>query len=174
MRLALVLVAALALGTSNQARAEQPPLCPVGTVQFDPLTAALGYWHLQFELTLGDHHSVYAGPHARFGSALLGDDEDFYSMGMEAAYRYFFSGTAPTGAWVQARGVAGYLFTRGLPTEEQTFGGYIGALGGYTWILGNRWVLAAGAGLQYIHMNVAGMGPEGIFPAAHTAVGVAF
>jgi hypothetical protein len=53
-------------------------------------------------------------------------------------------------------------------------GGYASVLGGYTWILADRWVLAAGLGVQSLHYRVAELGPVGILRAAHTAIGVAF
>lgn len=51
--------------------------------------------------------------------------------------------------------------------------GYVSALGGHTWILDDRWVSALGLGLQYLDCAVAGAGPKGFMPAAHTAFGVA-
>jgi hypothetical protein len=45
---------------------------------------------------------------------------------------------------------------------------------GYTWILRERFVLAGGAGVQYINYQIAGQGLEGVLPALHTNIGFAF
>ena len=165
----LLCLCGLALLTKD-AHAEERS-SPRFTVQVDPLTAALGYAHLQVEYALASHHSIYVGPHLRLYDNLLDDkEEDYTGIGIESAYRYFWRGTAPEGPWLQARGVISYLSS----DEDSTPGGYIGGLGGYSWILQDRWVLALGAGLQYIHMTVGDFGTEGILPAAHTAVGAAF
>lgn len=168
-RLALPLVLLLLMPGASYG--ERPLPEPRWTVQVDPLTTALGFLHVQTEYALSGHHSVYVGPHLRLFDGVFDDDEAGYrAYGVESAYRYFWQGQAPRGPWGQARLVASYL-TRGQDTAP---GGYISALGGYTWILQDRWVLALGLGVQYLQMRVGGVGSEGVFPAAHTALGVAF
>jgi hypothetical protein len=147
---------------------------PKWTVQVDPLTAALGFAHVQVERAFTDSFSAYLGPHVRLYDSLLADDvEPYLGFGAELGLRWFPWGGAPQGAWLQTRGVLAHLRTTEAPVET-ALGGYGSVLGGYTWILADRWVLAGGAGAQYIHYTVGGWGPEGIFPALHTAVGVAF
>ncbi len=144
------------------------------TVQIDPLTTALGFVHVQFERTLGDHFSVYLGPHMRLFSSPFADEEDFLGFGAELGVRWYFLGTAPEGFWGLVRGVGAHLSTSANGTEETAFGGYGSVLAGYTWILGDIWVLSAGAGGQYLHYTVDGLGPKTFAPALHTALGVAF
>ena len=71
------------------------------------------------------------------------------------------------------RGVAANLRrTRG--EELSSFGGYISALGGYTWIFDDVFVVGLGLGIQRIDYTVGNLGIIGTLPAAHTIVGVAF
>jgi hypothetical protein len=163
----LPILAALALSPS--ARAEEAPRW---TLQVDPLTTALGFVHLQVERALAPHLSVYAGPHARlFSSPLAEEREDFLGAGVEAGVRLFFRPSSPEGWWAQVRGVGARLWT---PDDDTAFGGYVSALGGYTAIFDGGFVLSGGLGVQYLHYRVAGLGPEGVLPAAHTTFGVAF
>ncbi len=143
------------------------------TLQFDPLTAALGYMHLQLEHAVTPSFSYYVSPHARTHSSLINYTyEPYNSIGVEAGLRFFFKKQAPEGLWIGARGTIARLSTERQTTAEP--GGYVSALGGYTWISKNGFVLSGGAGVQYINYNIAGMGPKGIFPALHTAFGTAF
>jgi hypothetical protein len=164
--IALACLACLALPCA--AAAQEPP---AWTVQVDPLTTALGFAHVQIERAVSPHASVYVGPHLRLFNNLLDDkDEDYTGYGVEVGLRWFFAPEAPQGWWVGVRGVAAYL--QG-PTEDVP-GGYVSALGGYTWIHDGWLVLAGGLGVQYLHYTVEGLGPKGVLPAAHTALGVAF
>lgn len=150
-------------------------LAPLWTVQVDPLTTALGFVHVQVERALSANWSVYVGPHLRLFDSLLDDEErDLVGIGAEVGVRWYFTGVAPAGGWVLVRGVGARLSTSANGPEETGLGGYASALGGYTWILADRWVLSAGAGVQSLHYTVGGEGIEGVLPAAHTAVGVAF
>ena len=149
----------------------EAPTRPLRTLQVDPLTTALGYVHVQIEHVLGDHFSVYLGPHLRLFSAPFAEEkEDFTGFGAEVGLRYYFSGTAPEGWWGLVRGVTAQAST----DDETAFAGYGSLLGGYTAIFDDVFVLSGGAGVQYIEYQVAGLGPKGIFPALHTALGVAF
>lgn len=164
--LALATLATLALPTLAQAQDD-----PQWTLQVDPLTTALGFAHLQVERAVAPQLSVYAGPHLRLFDSLLDDkQEDYSGYGLELGLRWFFSPGAPQGWWLGVRGVAAYL--QG-PTKDVP-GGYLSALGGYTWIWDGWLVLAGGLGVQYLHYTVEGLGPKGVFPAAHSTLGVAF
>jgi len=168
-------LAAVALVTSllagpHAARAEPPRW----TLQVDPLTTALGYVHLQVERALTPDWSIYVGPHLRLFDSVLDDkDEPYIGIGVELGVRWFFHGEAPEGAWAQVRGVLAHVTTDD-PVEATSAGGYVSALVGYTAILGDVFVLAGGAGVQYLDYGVGGYGVEGVFPALHTALGVAF
>lgn len=156
--------------TANSEAAWAPP---AWTVQVDPLTTALGFVHVQIERRLAKKFSIYAGPHARlFRGILAEEEEDQTGFGVEVGARWFIRSCdhAPAGLWAQARGVIARVSKDG----ESEPGGYVSALAGYTYIIGGRWVLAGGLGIQYIHYSVNGVGTEGVLPAAHTTVGVAF
>ncbi len=140
------------------------------TLQVDPLTTALGFVHLQVERRLVDQLSIYVGPHLRLFSPPIGDPEDFYGYGVEAGLRWFFLGGAPEGWWAQVRGVAAYLTT---DTTNDT-GGYASVLAGYTHIFDSGFLLAGGAGVQYLFYTIDGLGPSGVAPALHTTLGWAF
>lgn len=159
--------------TSSSMRA--PSESPHWTLQVDPLTTALGYVHVQVERTLNDRLSIYVGPHLRLFKGLLSEeDDDFLGVGVEAGVRLFFRGGAPRGFWAQVRGVAARIST----DDDATVGGYGSVLGGYTFILADRWVFALGLGVQYIHYTIDSpdgeLGTKGVLPAAHTTVGIAF
>jgi hypothetical protein len=144
------------------------------TIQVDPLTAALGFAHVQVERALAPHFSVYAGPHMRLYDSILSDDvEPYRGYGVEAGARWFWAGRAPAGGWLSARGVGATLRTTD-GSDLRGPGGYGSMLCGYTGIIKDRWVLSGGAGAQYIAYQIGGYGPRGVFPALHTAVGVAF
>lgn len=143
------------------------------TLQVDPLTTALGYVHMQFEHAPVPHFSYYVGPHMRLFDSLLGDErEDFTGIGVEVGLRYFIKPNAPEGLWLSTRGVIARQSTPIQDAAEPA--GYISALAGYTLISKGGFVLSGGAGVQYIHYQIAGLGPKGIFPALHTAIGTAF
>ncbi len=143
---------------------------PRWTLQVDPLTTALGFVHLQVERALHPRLSVYLGPHARLFEGSRGGG-DFVGYGGELGVCVFLRPSAPEGWWGQVRGVVASLRT---PDDDTAAGGYVSALAGYTAIFDGWFVLAGGLGVQYVHYSVAGLGTEGVLPAAHTAVGVAF
>ncbi len=154
----------LLLGTAAAAR---------WTVQVDPLTAALGYPHLQVERALSPRWSLYAGPHLRLYDGVLSQEHQPYvGYGAESAVRWFWAGEAPKGGWLLARGVIALLHR--TDTGDRGPGGYGSILVGYTGILGEHLVLSGGAGGQYLHYTIGGLGAAGFFPALHTAIGVAF
>lgn len=99
------------------AHAGEPPRW---TVQVDPLTAALGFAHVQVERALTAHVSLYAGPHLRLYDGILDDVNGSYrDLGVEAAVRVFPWGEAPVGPWVQVRGVlAGLATTDGTDLRD--------------------------------------------------------
>ena len=147
---------------------------PSWTVQVDPLTAALGFAHVQVERAVSDRVSVYAGPNLRLYDGLLADvNGPYQGYGVEAGVRVYPWGEAPSGPWVLARGVAAWLRTTD-GTDLSNAGGYGSLLAGYTGILGERLVLSAGLGAQRFAYTVGPYGPSGWGPAAHSAVGVAF
>ncbi len=166
----LGLAAAMALPAGAWAADE----APLWTVQVDPLTTLLGFAHVQVERALTPAVSVYAGPHLRlFDSPLADTTEPYTGLGAEVGVRWYFAGVAPEGAWALVRGVLARVSTD-TPAPEVGVGGYGSALVGYTAIFDGLWVLSGGAGAQYIDYGVAGYGPSGVFPALHTALGVAF
>lgn len=177
MRLMSLMMVVGLCAVSSAALALEPPAmepapeAPQWTLQVDPLTTALGYVHLQVERALLPQLSVYVGPHLRLFDSVLSDvSEDYTGFGLEVGVRWFFRPSAPAGWWLQARGVGAYL----SGPQSSSPGGYVSALGGYTAIFDGWFVLAGGAGVQYLHYRVDGLGPKGIFPALHTTVGVAF
>lgn len=148
---------------------------PQWTVQVDPLTYALGLAHVQVERRLNADWSLYAGPNLRLFDGLLdAEHQPYIGLGLEVGVRRFFSGKAPEGGWVEARGVLARLSTTQEAAPATALGGYGSLLIGYTAILGKHFVLAGGLGGQYLHYHVSTYGFGGFFPAAHTALGLAF
>lgn len=149
-----------------------PP--PAWTVQVDPLTAALGFAHVQVEHALGDTFSLYAGPHLRLYDAPWSKEpEPYRGYGLEAGLRWFPRHQAPAGPWLMWRGVGSYLHTTDS-SDLRDFGWYTSVLGGGTLLLKRRWVLSGGAGVSYFGYTVGDYGVSGFLPALHTALGVAF
>jgi len=155
--------------------AEPPAPRAQWTIQVDPLTYALGLTHVQVEHRLSPDWSVYAGPNLRLFDGLLDSEHQPYvGIGVEVGVRRFFSGKAPEGGWIEARGVLARLSTTEGVAPASALGGYGSLLVGYTAILGQHFVLAGGLGGQYLDYHVSTYGFGGFFPAAHTALGVAF
>lgn len=171
MSRALIALAAIAAPIS--AAADEAPAPPAWNAQVDPLTTALGFVHVQIERRVHRRVSIYAGPHAKLFPGILAEPgEDETGVGVELGVRYFVLARhhAPAGLWAQVRGVIARVEHDG----DAEPGGYASALVGYTHIIARRWVLAGGLGVQYIHYSAGGVGTEGVLPAAHTAVGIAF
>lgn len=148
---------------------------PKWTVQLDPLTTALGFVHVQVERAIGEEWSVYAGPSLKLFPGLLAEEGEapYTGLGVELGVRWYFHGAAPEGGWVLLRGVMARLRLDDAPNTT-AFGGYVSALAGYTAIVDGWFVVSGGLGVQYLAYRVAGNGPSGLLPAAHTTVGVAF
>ena len=165
---AVALCAALAPTAPSRA-------APTWTLQVDPLTTALGFVHVQAEWAVAPQWSFYLGPSLHLFPGILAEDGDpaYTGLGAEMGLRWYFHGTAPEGAWVLLRGVIAHLQLDD-PPETEALGGYVSALVGYTAIFDGWFVLSGGLGVQYISYEVGGAGPEGVLPAAHTTVGVAF
>ncbi|MCO4762725.1 MAG: DUF3575 domain-containing protein [Myxococcales bacterium] len=173
--ISLLLFAPLLALATLMALPQQVGAEPKWTVQVDPLTTALGFAHIQVERALTPQWSVYVGPHARlFNSLLDSKDEPYKGYGVELGVRRFFTGKAPSGLWGQVRGVVALVQSDISTGPQSAMGGYGSALVGYTAIFGGRWVLAGGAGVQYLRYTIGNMGVKGVLPAAHTTVGVAF
>ena len=150
---------------------------PSWTIQVDPLTVALGFVHVQVEWAFSTHASIYVGPSLKLFKSPTEEPEqkDYLGLGAEVGGRGFFLQGAPSGWWAQVRGVIAHLSADldggGTATDV---GGYVSALVGYTWIYDDWFVLSGGLGVQYLHYVVVGRGIEGVVPAAHTTIGVAF
>jgi hypothetical protein len=150
------------------------PDAPSWTVSVDPLTAALGFAHVQVERAVHPRASVYAGPHLRlYDGVLPAVNGPYVGLGGELGVRGFFAGAAPEGGWVMVRGVLARVATTEGPAEAR-LGGYTSALVGGTAILGPGVVLSGGAGASWFAYEVGGYGPSGPAVALHTAVGWAF
>lgn len=147
---------------------------PTWTVQVDPLTAALGFAHVQVERVVAPRLSVYAGPNLRLYDGLLTDvNGPYQGYGVEAGVRVYPWGEAPTGPWALVRGVGAWIrATDGSGRANP--GGYGSALVGYTGIVADWLVLSGGLGVQRFAYTVGPYGPTGWGPAAHSTVGVAF
>lgn len=145
------------------------------TVVVDPLTTVLGYVHVQLERRISDRFTLYMGPHLRLFDSVFSDEKEPYrGYGAELGVRFFPLGGAIDGFWVGIRGVAARVVTHDPAEPASEFGGYVSALAGYTHFLGSRFVLSGGAGMQYIHYEVADFGVSGPLPALHTAAGLRF
>lgn len=152
---------------------------PRYTATVDPLTAALGFAHLQLEAAISERWSLYGGPHLRLYDGILpAANGPYVGIGAEVGLRVFFQGEAPRGSWVMARGVLARVWTRS-PERAAEIGGYSSALVGHTWLIGPgigpvRPALSLGAGVSWLDYTVLDYGPHGLAPALHTNLGFAF
>lgn len=142
---------------------------PDVTIQVDPLTALLGFAHVQVETVLADRASLYVGPSLRLYSAPWGEPEPYRGYGLEAGLRVYPWGEAPKGPYVMARGVGAWLTTNDGTASSP--GAYGSVLAGYQAILADRWVLSGAAGVSGFRYEVGGYGLRGPLPALHTAIG---
>ena len=145
---------------------------PAWTVQTDPLTDALGISQVLVERRVTSHLALYIGPSLHlFDSPLLPDDEEGYkAYGTEQGARWFFDATAPFGWWAGMRLIVADLRYEG----DSRIGGYISALGGYAWLLADRWIVSAAVGVSYFDYDIGDVGVQGVKPGAHTGIGFAF
>lgn len=145
------------------------------TITVDPLTTALGFAHIQIERRLSSNWSVYSGPNMRLFDSLLSNSvEPYHGYGAEVGVRWFPLGGAPEGLWLVGRGVGARMVTLDPEEPLRGWGGYGSGLIGYTWLPFGWLALSGGAGVQYLRYGIDGFGTEGILPALHTAVGIAF
>lgn len=145
------------------------------TVTVDPLTTVLGFAHVQVERRLSPRFSLYAGPHARLFDAPwtpAAEREPYLGLGVEVGGRWFPRGAALEGPWVMVRGVVAVAWA--TDSDARGPAGYGSALGGWTWIVSDHLVLAAGLGVQRLEYGVGDYGIRTWAPAAHSNVGVAF
>lgn len=77
-----------------------------------------------------------------------------------------------TAGWQRVVGASLKRTTR--PSRDSEFGGYNSALGGYTWIFDDVFVVGLGLGIQRLDYTIDGLGIKGTLPAVHTTVGIAF
>ncbi len=176
---AIVIVAMMgwaSVASAQETTAVDSDAVPRWNVQVDPLTYALGIAHVYLEGAISDNFSFYVGPNMRLYDGIINDTpEPYVGLGLELGGRWFPWGRAPSGAWLQVRTVGAILLSDAPNTPSQALGGYAGVLGGYTWILADRWVLSAGLGIQRFAYRIGDFGlPTTLYPAAHTAIGVAF
>ena len=100
---------------------------------------------------------------------------DFNAFGVTLSVRVYPWDSAPRGAffgpyatmaWVEAKGDGDEGTASGL-------GWTVGAMAGYTWLLGRSFIVSAGAGVGWFEHDV-GVGESGLLPALRLAVGAAF
>ncbi len=148
---------------------------PQWTISVDPLTAVLGYPHLQFERSINDRLSIYAGPHLRLYDNLLDDEtEPYRGYGAEFGVRWFPFRTGPSGPWLSARTVTAHLRTHAPAEPSSEFGGYSSVLAGYTYFPTDWFVVSGGLGVQYLYYDIDDFGTRSPFVAMHTVFGFAF
>ena len=145
------------------------------TLTVDPLTAALGFAHLQLERRLSPRLSLYGSPSLRLYDGLLDDVNGPYrGAGLELGLRGFWRPTAPEGLWLMLRGVGAWTWTVDPAPPAAEPGGYASLLVGGTWVGERGLTLSGGLGASVFGYEVGGYGPQGPAVAAHSAAGWAF
>lgn len=150
------------------------------TITVDPLTTALGFAHVQVERAFGTDVSFYVGPSLKLWDFPGTEQQPYVGLGVELGFRWYWHARAgrrglyaPEGPWLMARGVVAHLHTTD-GSAQTSLGNYLSALAGYSWIVGDHFTFALGAGVQRLDYAVGDYGIEGILPALHTNLGVAF
>jgi hypothetical protein len=153
-------------------------------VKLNALGALLHSVNLGYERGLNAQSSVVFLPSF---ALLKSGDLKYQFFGLGAEYRYYFSGTAPKGAYV-APG-ASYLFGSAKYTnfnnnsEKTTASGFtVKGVAGYQWIFGGNFVLDLNGGIQYLKLNLKDNSGDfanqnaasGILPALSASIGFNF
>jgi hypothetical protein len=155
------------------------PVPPRNGIHFNPLGIALGVIGIGYERVFGAHISLrLEGQYTRnwyTGNNVWG------AGGSLRPYVFFFR-PAPGGMYISpfasvayAQGESGMASARGV-------GWSVGGTIGYSWLLGRLVNLRAGAGVQYLSMEVSGestygqtrIGMKGVLPALDLSLGFVF
>lgn len=102
-----------------------------------------------------------------------GRSGDFTALGLTLSVRVYPWDLAPRGAFFGPFGSLGWVEAEAGDRRASGLGWSVGALAGYTWILGTSFILSGGAGLAWYEHEV-GDGESGLFPTLRLAVGAAF
>lgn len=102
-----------------------------------------------------------------------GRSGDFTALGLTLSVRIYPWDLAPRGAFFGPFGSLGWVEAEAGDRRASGLGWSVGALAGYTWILGTSFILSGGAGFAWYEHEV-GDGESGLFPTLRLAVGAAF
>lgn len=122
--------------------------------------------------------SWFVGPQYFASSSDTVADESVISVGLSGGVRWFFAGRAPAGWFISPNLSLAYAEAEVDGIEGSALAYSLGAIGGYTWLLGDVVDISLGLGAQYMsaEVDVEGIsaGFRGVLPSGRLALGVAF
>jgi hypothetical protein len=145
--------ASLLLALAGPARADDGER-PRNTVTANPVRFALLHFQIDYERAVTPGWSLFASPivfhHATWYPFARAPEMTASGFGVDLGSRYFMVGAAPAGAFVcpMLSIYRGEVRRAGAATLD----GYVvspGVQGGYTHLVGGRWVLSGGGGVSY-------------------------
>ncbi len=98
---------------------------------------------------------------------------DFIALGLTLSVRIYPWDLAPRGAYIGPYSTLMWVEAEAGGHSESGVGWSVGALVGYTWLLGTSFVVSGGVGLGWYEHEV-GEGESGLVPALRLALGAAF
>lgn len=116
---------------------------PQNTITGNPLGLIFGNYALEFERVVSKSGSFYVTP-AVTGASVSG--AGIWGVGIDAGYRHFFTGEAPSGFWAGPTAGLAFVTGTGALSGVGGVGAGIGGMLGYTWILGKAFVISIGGG----------------------------
>lgn len=128
----------------------------------------LGILGIEVEYAVVPRLSIYVAPKL----TVL----DGTAIGVDVGAHFFVRGAGIAGLWVGPQVSLNDWLSTALVRQVSVDWG-VGALAGYTWVLGSRFVMSLGGGLSYVAQTVVGSDGmpglyRGVYPAVRFTLGV--
>jgi len=134
---------------------------------------------LEYEHGFG-HIGVHVGSALTLGGFdSSGGNGNYLAIGATLGMRFYPWSEAPAGGFIGPFGSVAWVDADDGTTQSKGIGWSVGALVGWTWLLGSVFVLSLGAGAAWYAYDIDGagattVGRSGFLPALRLAVGAAF
>jgi hypothetical protein len=165
----------------------QKPEPPKNGFHINPLAMALGVFGVGYERVLHDRVSIQI--EGQYTNMWYTDD-DTWAAGAGLRPFFFFFRPAPGGMYLSPMVSAAYAKAYSGNATGTGVGWSVGALIGYSWLIGNFMTIRAGGGIQYISIKAeaeansetggiytessASIGFSGVLPALDFSLGFVF
>jgi len=165
----------------------QRPEPPRNGFHVNPLAMALGVFGVGYERVLHDHISLQI--EGQYTNMYFTDD-DTWGLGAQLKPFFFFFRQAPGGMYLSPRVSVAYARAHSGNVTGTGAGWSVGALIGYSWLIGRHLTIRAGGGIQYMSVKAeaeadsesggiytessASIGFSGVLPALDFSLGFVF